>query len=168
MNRVHMYYLVALLILISCKKENPQPTSELEPFIHQNLDVGECELCPFADNIPGVFRGLITGADIYNAGAHYGDSVTAYIERLYLGDTEYEDSNIMYFKSTLTFDTLSLNPLLYIDTLEVWDMDGTVGDQTNWYPRYIFLSQDSIGILNQNTDNSGNLITWIQGTMYRQ
>lgn len=82
-----------LVLLLSCNKK-------FDHSIPIESAPTSCELCSYADQISGQYRGYSHWH--YNA---FQDSLTVSIEHIFLNLGPYTDSTTMYFKRTKDFDT---------------------------------------------------------------
>lgn len=83
---------ILLLLLFSCNKK-------FKHSIPSDKTTTNCELCSYADQISGQYRGI--------SHSHFNtlqDSLTVSIEHIFLNLDPYTDSTTMYFKRTKDFD----------------------------------------------------------------
>ncbi len=101
------------LLQVSCDKYNPgvltNPTN--------------CELCSYADNVVGTYRGERIGFNLLTS-SFYSDSLTITLEQVFLNNNLYDDSTSIYFIMGSTYDTNV--GITYYDTVTVKDETGKV------------------------------------------
>ena len=107
--------LCACSYVLSCKKMD---YSELGT---------SCELCAFASETEGTYRGLMSWDSIMginpNNNVTLSDSVTVDVEHIFLNNNAYDDSTTMYFRTTWVRDQVGV---INVDTIQIHDPNGVV------------------------------------------
>lgn len=144
MNWKFLALVLSLGLVSSCNK-----------FEHETFTVPSCELCDYAETLEGTYRGLSSGIFAPN----YSDSMTLFVEQIFLGNSQYEDSTYLHFKVYWNFDSSS-------DTrIEMIRTNNTSGDFKNG--RYN-ISPDSIVLNYVDWTGPSSMATFLDGTFYRQ
>jgi hypothetical protein len=93
--------LISILVLsffalfISCKKE----------FDHKELSIKNCDLCNFAKDVEGRYRGLGEGVK-FQGKTPMIDSLTIELSQIFLNQSKYEDSTFIYFHANVVYDSI--------------------------------------------------------------
>ncbi|MFT5778886.1 MAG: hypothetical protein ACI837_001843 [Crocinitomicaceae bacterium] len=99
------FYLFLALNVISCTKYDHHEV---------NMDVS-CELCDWADNLEGLYSGLMTSElNTPTLNDIWYDSLYIQVSHIFMNLNSYDDSTAMYFQFTEYHDSLSdPNPITY-------------------------------------------------------
>lgn len=141
--------LLSIILFFSCEK-----------FEHSELNVPNCNLCDYASSVEGTYRGYRNS--IY---PQQEDSLTILVQQIYLGNSQIEDSTIIFLEMTTIYDNLISFPIIdtiRIDNSQGYNMDYVKGGGDPFY----YVKQDSIELqhfINEYLDICGNC-----GILYRQ
>jgi hypothetical protein len=155
-----------ILSLVSCKK-----------YTHHEPVAPNCNECSLADSLNGTYRGIAGGFQVPdNPPGSYSDSLTMTVEHIFLGNSQYEDSTVMHFKTSFKYD--SSGDTIF-DTVQVDLSTGVVaneafrkyatftqsiwGDGTGYY----FIEADSIRLNCEQYDGMQS-ITYVISTLQKQ
>lgn len=128
-------------ITLSCKKVDYSSLSST------------CELCQFANETEGTYRGVMSWDSVVTMFPDVtllSDSVTVEVEHIFLNNNPYDDSTIMYFRTTWIRDQVGV---VDVDTIQIHSQKGNV----NFYSNY-------------QVDNHSDITrySWIKDGVYRK
>lgn len=155
MRRLLILFAIGFFLLIGCQK-----------FEYTDLQKMDCSLCNYAKDLEGEYRGFDNSVLL-----DFHDSVTVFLEQIFKGESQVEDSSIMYFKISLLYDAHSTYPPI-IDTVRINNNQGGTMDyeehETSNFRnivRTIHANKITIRSSGQGF-NSG--VFWHDGILYRQ
>ncbi len=156
--KTFLTYVWILLFIFSCNK-----------FEYSEAKVQPCSLCDYAKQLEGEYRGFNQSVLPY-----YNDSVTAYVDQIFLGNSHYEDSTVMHFQLTLVFDNSAgfPPPNTYIDTIRIINTTGATMDfelyGSSGFRECIEYIDPTQLKLNRRHSYFNTSVQWYLGTLYRQ
>ena len=143
-----------IAVLVSCEK-----------YEHTEFKDTRCELCSYAEELVGEYRGFDSSVS-----ADFNDSVSVFVEHIFLGNSQLEDSTIMFFKLSFIYDNHPTTPI--IDTMRINSDNGSNMDYdfylTNKFRSIINLIRPQRMVLNANHQYIGTNVVWHSGELYKQ
>ncbi len=149
---MRIIYFLSVIVLFGCNK-----------FKHADLSNSGCELCGYAKSLEGEYRGYM-----YSANSNISDSISIFIEQVFIGESKVQDSLVMQLKMTYVQD----NKPPIIDTLRINNNRGKTMDYSyydNAKPREWVFNINSTEIeIDTHIKYFNSTVMWRAGTFYKQ